>query len=89
MVPAVRPARLLERITRGDVANVAFSDLEKLVVALGFRRVGGRGSHHVYARPGVDELINLQHEKGNAKLYQVRQLVTLVDRYDLRLEDRR
>lgn len=73
---------------RGDVANVDFDDLVKLVVALGFEQVGGRGSHRVFARTGVHELINLQAAKGDAKRYQVRQVATLVRRYDLRLEER-
>jgi hypothetical protein len=83
----VRPARLLGRIQRGDVHNVAFDDLIRLVVALGFREVGGRGSHRVFARNGIAELVNLQMEQGNAKPYQVRQVATLVRRYDLNLED--
>lgn len=83
----MRPARLLERILGGDVANVDFTDLVKLVVALGFQEVGGRGSHRVFARVGVTELVNLQEEKGQAKRYQVRQIVTLVRRYDLHVED--
>ena len=64
-------------------------DLVKLVVALGFQEVGGRGSHRVFARVGVAELVNLQEEKGEAKRYQVRQVVTLVRRYDLQVEDER
>jgi predicted RNA binding protein YcfA (HicA-like mRNA interferase family) len=83
----MRPSRLLERILRGDVANVDYIDLVRLAVALGFQEVGGRGSHRVFSRPGVTELVNLQEEKGQAKRYQVRQIVTLVRKYDLRLED--
>ena len=83
----MRPARLLERMRRGNVANVDFVDLVTLVTALGFRKIGGRGSHRVFALSGVTELLNLQAEKGEAKPYQVRQVATLVRRYDLRLED--
>ena len=83
----MRPHRLLERILRGDVGNVDSDDVVRLVVALGFTEIGGRDSHRVFARPGVSELINLQSEKGHAKRYQVRQVGTLVRRYDLRLED--
>lgn len=72
---------------RGDVANVDFGDLVRLVEALGFREVGGRGSHRVFARIGVQELVNLQEDQGEAKRYQVRQVTTLVRKYDLRLED--
>jgi hypothetical protein len=84
----MRPAQVLNRILRGEVANVDFVDLVKLVLALGFEEVGGRGSHRVFARAGVDELVNLQAERGQAKPYQVRQIATVVRRYDLRLEDR-
>lgn len=83
----MRPARLLERILRGDVANVDFTDLVNLLLALGFQEVGGRGSHRVFGRAGVTELVNLQEEKGQAKRYQVRQILTLMRRYDLQVEE--
>lgn len=88
-VAGVRSHRLLGRILRGDVGNVDFDDVVRLVVALGFTEIGGRSGHRVFARPGVSELIILQSEKGQAKRYQVRQVATLVRRYDLRLEDKR
>lgn len=84
----MEPARLLARILRGDLANVHYSDLVRLIVALGFEEIGGRGSHRVFARAGVRELINLQQANGDAKRYQVRQVAMLVRRYDLRLEER-
>jgi predicted RNA binding protein YcfA (HicA-like mRNA interferase family) len=83
----MQPARLLERIRRGNVGNIDFGDLVRLVMALGFREVSGRGSHRVFARTGVRELVNLQAQKGQAKAYQVRQIATLVRQYDLELED--
>ena len=46
------------------------------------------GSHQIYSHPSILEMINLQEVKGQAKPYQRRQLVRLVERYDLRLEDR-
>jgi predicted RNA binding protein YcfA (HicA-like mRNA interferase family) len=79
--------RLHDRILRGDMANVSFSDLIQLVEELGFREIGGRGSHRVFTRADVTELVNLQVEKGDAKLYQVRQIVGLIRRYNLRLEE--
>ena len=60
MLRLMRPSRLLERILRGNEGNVDFTDLIALVEALGFREVGGRGSHRVFARSGVEELVNLQ-----------------------------
>jgi hypothetical protein len=82
----MQPARLLERIRRGTVGNIDFG-LVTLVLALGFREIGGRGCHRVFARTGVPELVNLQVEQGQAKPYQVRQIATLVRRYALHLED--
>lgn len=52
-----------------------------------FRVVGGRGSHRVLEHPNVPELANLQVERGQAKCYQVRQVVGLVRRYGLSWED--
>ncbi len=80
--------KLLGRLARGDVANVAFGDCCALAYALGFELRRVNGSHHVFAHPDIRELINLQSVRGQAKPYQVRQLVRLVDRYDLKIEDR-
>ncbi|MDQ2759230.1 MAG: type II toxin-antitoxin system HicA family toxin [Actinomycetota bacterium] len=81
--------KLLARLARGAVANVAFTDLQNLVEGLGFdlRRVSG--SHHIYAHPDVSELLNLQDVRGDAKPYQVRQVLRIVERYGLRLEEDR
>jgi hypothetical protein len=38
------------------------------------------GSHHIYAHPEVAELVNLQEVDGEAKPYQVRQVMRLVER---------
>ncbi len=81
--------KLLARLARGAVANVAFTDLQNLVEGFGFdlRRVSG--SHHIYARPDVSELLNLQDVRGDAKPYQVGQVLRIVERYGLRLEEDR
>jgi predicted RNA binding protein YcfA (HicA-like mRNA interferase family) len=80
--------KLLKRLARGDAANVAFGDLCALAKALGFELRRVSGSHHVFAHPDIPQLINLQSVHGQAKPYQIRQLVRLVERYDLRLKDR-
>ncbi len=80
--------KLLMRIARGAVTNVAFADLCNLAEALGFELRRVSGSHHVFAHPDIPQLINLQSLHGQAKPYQVRQLLRLVERYDLRLRDR-
>lgn len=75
------------RSARGDVANVSFADLRRLVEAFGFELRRTSGSHHVFVHPEVRELVNLQEVRGQAKPYQVRQFLRLVERYALRMED--
>lgn len=79
--------KLLIRLARGDLANVAFGGARRLLEALGFELRRVSGSHHVFAHPDIAELLNLQSVRGQAKPYQLRQLVRLVERYDLRLRN--
>jgi hypothetical protein len=81
--------RLLARLARGDVANVSFADMRRLVEAFGFELRRTSGSHHVFVHPDVRELVNLQDVRGQAKPYQVRQFIRLVERYALRMGDER
>lgn len=80
------PARLLDRIARGDVANIAFRDFARLLTHLGFERRRTTGSHHIYAHAAIQERVNVQDLAGMAKPYQVRQVWRLVERYNLKLE---
>jgi hypothetical protein len=68
----VDPRRLLARVARGQLANISFSDMQRLVEAFGFELRRTSGSHHV---------------RGQAKPYQIRQFLRLVERYALSLED--
>ena len=83
----MNPRRLLARVARGDLANVSFSDMHRLVEAFGFELRRTSGSHHVFVHPDVRELLNLQEVRGQAKPYQIRQFLRLVERYALNLED--
>lgn len=76
-------AKLLLQILRGGAdANVDFVELCGLLKHLEFEeRV--RGSHHVFQREGVEELINLQRDGSKAKVYQVRQVRAVIMRYGL------
>jgi hypothetical protein len=79
--------RLLQRLAQGATRNVRFADLTDLAVALGFQLTRTSGSHHIFTHPSIPELLNLQDVRGEAKPYQVRQLLRLVERYNLKLED--
>jgi len=58
-----------------------------LARAFGFRLSRISGSHHIFTHPRIPELVNLQDVRGQAKPYQVRQFMKLVERYNLQLED--
>jgi hypothetical protein len=79
----VRPRKLLRRLLAGDHDNVRFRDLQRLLDACGFELDRVTGSHHIYAHPDVAVNLNLQDVGGDAKPYQVRQFLRLVERYDL------
>lgn len=78
--------KLLARLLRGTSdANIGFEDLCQLLHHLGFdERI--RGSHHMFRKAGVQELINLQREGSKAKLYQVRQVRAILLKYRLAAE---
>ncbi len=79
--------KLLKRLSEGRLKNVAFGDMINMVEGFGFQLVRIGGSHHIFTNPGIPELVNLQEVKGEAKPYQIRQFLRLVERYNLKLED--
>jgi len=79
--------KLLKRLSEGQLKNVAFGDMINMVEGFGFQSVRISGSHHILTNPDIPELVNLQEVKGEAKPYQIRQFLRLVERYNLTLED--
>ena len=47
---------------------------------LSFSETRTKGSHHIYAKVGVVEIIDLQPIKGKAKTYQVNQVLGLIEK---------
>jgi hypothetical protein len=73
---------LLKILRGGSDANVGFDDLRGLLLHLGFEeRV--RGSHHMFFKAGIEELINVQRSGSLAKPYQVRQVRGIITRHGL------
>lgn len=57
-------------------------DLRSIMIALGFiERV--KGSHHIFAKEGVMEILNLQPRGSLANPYQVKQVRAVIVRYKL------
>jgi hypothetical protein len=78
-----RRDKLLDRILRGTAdANIPFNDLCRLLRDLGFdERI--RGSHHIFTRDGLADILNLQPKGAQAKSYQVKQVRNLILKYKL------
>lgn len=74
---------ILEKILHGTShANIHFRDICQLLKRLGFEeRV--RGSHHIFTRKGVEEILNIQSKSGKAKPYQVKQIRNVIIKYKL------
>ena len=65
--------------------NIKFSDLQKLLKALGFRlRI--KGDHFIYSKDGVEEIFNIQPIGKSAKPYQVKQVRNIIKKYNLEVE---
>lgn len=79
--------KLLDQILYGaSDANISFAQLCSLLRSLGFAE-HIRGSHHIFTRDGVEEILNLQSKKGKAKPYQVKQVRGVIVKYKIGTKD--
>lgn len=79
--------KLLVKILLGTSdANIPFEPLCQLLLALDFdERI--RGSHHIFSKEGIEEILNLQPKQGKAKAYQVKQVRNIILKYQLGGQD--
>lgn len=68
---------------RESRSNVRFNELLLVAIAFGFEFKGMKGSHVVYSRCDIKEILTFQSVNGKAKPYQVKQLIDLIDKYNL------
>jgi hypothetical protein len=77
-----RRQKLIDK-ARNNPAGVRFQEIRLLAEHLGFTKRGGKGSHLVYEKEGVEEILTFQDRKGMAKPYQVKQLLAVIEKYRL------
>jgi len=82
----VKPAKLLQRLLDGQ-RNISFRDFERLLRALGFEHNRTTGSHRQYVHPKVLRSFPVQPDGKDAKRYQIRELLELVEAYGLHIEE--
>jgi len=75
--------KVLTRILSGfSDANISFAEMCQLLRKLGFdERI--RGSHHIFTKEAVEEILNLQPKGSKAKPYQVKQVRNVILKYRL------
>lgn len=73
---------LLKILTGTSDKNIAFNDLIRLLINLGFQR-RTKGSHNIFTKHGIVEQINLQRDGSKAKAYQVKQIRAIILKYKL------
>ena len=80
-----RHAKLLRRLLAGTAdQTIRYDELCALLGRLGFGERQRGGSHRIFFRDGVAEILNLQpRPDGTAKPYQVRQVRDILVKYGL------
>ena len=79
--------KLLIKILQGTSdRNIGFEELRNLLLRLGFEeRI--KGSHHILTKDRIEEILNLQPKLGNAKPYQVKQVRSVIVKYQLNVKE--
>jgi predicted RNA binding protein YcfA (HicA-like mRNA interferase family) len=77
--------KMLIKILRGTSdKNIDFEGFRHLLDSLGFNeRI--KGSHHIFIKEGIEDILNIQSKSGKAKPYQVKQVRNLIVKHQLEL----
>ena len=80
--------KLIKKLLSGS-KNVKFTEAVQCAELFGFTLSRISGSHHIFVHPDIPNLINLQNVNGKAKPYQIKQLLNLIEKYNLQMEENR
>jgi len=78
----VSPEQFYKKI-KSKRKNIKFNEMVVFLENLGFIQRRSGGSHIIFSKPGIIELINIQEESGEAKPYQVKQIIKIIEKYEL------
>ena len=67
-------------------ANLDFGDLCFILERAGFTARTGKGSHTIFSKDGIEEIVNVQPKGGQAKPYQVKQVRDIILKYQLQID---
>ena len=83
----MRKKKILEKL-QSNAKNIKFEEFVTLINAFGFMLDRQSGSHNIYKKENIEELINIQNYKGNVKPYQIKQFLSLIEKYNLNIEEK-
>ncbi len=83
----MKKRNVLEKVLSGS-KNIRFDEFVALLEGFGLVLKRSKGSHHIFTHPKISRPFPIQ-PKGNrqAKPYQVRQFLALIEQYNLVLEN--
>lgn len=82
-----KASELYERLLANPGTIISFRDFERLLRAFGFELDRTVGSHRQYVHPAIPRAFPVQPSGKDAKRYQVREFLELVERYGLHLAE--
>ncbi len=82
-----KPAKLYALLLQSTDRSVDFRDFIAMVEAFGFVHSRTKGSHRSYVHPDCDALLVVQPKGKDAKRYQVREFLGIVEENGLTLDD--
>lgn len=84
MKPSTRD-QLLKAARHGQ--KTRYNEFKMLLEQFGFRLASMNRLHNIFSHPQIPELVNIQNINGEMKAFQVKQIINLVYRYQLRAKD--
>jgi predicted RNA binding protein YcfA (HicA-like mRNA interferase family) len=82
-----RPDKLYRLLVSSASRTINFRDFERQLRAFGFELDRTVGSHRQYVHPAIPRAFPVQPDGKDAKRYQVREFLELVERYGLHLAE--
>lgn len=79
--------KLYARVLANPSHAISFRDFVTLIEAVGFRHARTKGSHRSYIHAACPKLLVVQPKGKEAKRYQVREFLDMIEEYGLGLEE--
>ena len=79
--------KLFKEIIQSRGKNVLFTDFVLILEAFGFQFDRINGSHHIFIHKSSKQLISVQRDGKDAKAYQIKQFISIVEKFNLQMEE--